>query len=121
VTERERKKGEMTMTHAPGPWSIDRGAGHERLIMAEDLHIATIHRPSEGYWTRGNARLIAAAPELLAVADAPRITKVGKTLYFGLWDEGGCWSVAIPAEMVGFVERWDAKRTAAVAKAKETE
>lgn len=53
------------MKHTPGPWSIDRGTGHEQLIMAEDLHIATIHRPLEGYWTRENARLIAAAPEML--------------------------------------------------------
>jgi len=63
------------------------------------------------------AHCIAAAPELLEVASAPRITKAGKTLYLGFQDEGGCWSVAIPEEMVGFVERWDAKRNAAIAKA----
>ena len=69
------------------------------------------------YLDEPRARLIAAAPELLAVADAPRIMKVGKTLYLGFQDECGGWSVAIPEEMIGFVERWDAKRTAALAKA----
>jgi hypothetical protein len=50
-------------SHTPGPWEA-----HNHRIYAEDtnLHIADICRAPDGDWSPANARLIAAAPELLA-------------------------------------------------------
>jgi len=45
------------MTHTPGPWKIN----NFRFIMGNDRYIATLEEPN----LDSNARLIAAAPELL--------------------------------------------------------
>ena len=115
----------MNTKHTPGPWAAE---GDEFKAHAGSVYvcgpsgwdiqpIAVCDYDLDIEENEANARLIAAAPELLAVADAPRIVKVGKALYLGFQDECGGWSVEIPKEMVEFVERWDAKRTAALAKA----
>lgn len=49
--------------HTPGPWGIDRSIGV--WIMAGSLHVATIPRAADGDWSPANARLIAAAPDML--------------------------------------------------------
>lgn len=71
----------MAAQHTPGPWSIDNpeAAGDERALRitvsaaGRDARyrqiIATVYAPNEAGTTLGpNARLIAAAPELLAAA-----------------------------------------------------
>lgn len=54
----------MSTKHTPGPWSIHR----ERIIFAEDGYaiadVTTYHGKRQEQ-TQANARLIAAAPELL--------------------------------------------------------
>lgn len=45
--------------HTPGPWKLDR----EVVVDREDLEVATVD-VNQGKW-EANARLIAAAPELL--------------------------------------------------------
>jgi hypothetical protein len=49
--------------HTPGPWGIDEGMSV--WIMAGPLHVATIPRAADGDWSPANARLMAAAPEML--------------------------------------------------------
>lgn len=75
------------MPHTPGPWDCD---GSE--IHAENLCIANAYRPrtdDEGNWmaieeVQANARLIAAAPELLdALRSAVRALNAGKNFRVG--------------------------------------
>jgi hypothetical protein len=59
----------MTMTkHTPGPWAVckaaDRSKSHD--IMGNGFHIAEMI-PFDGQEDTANARLIASAPDLLAV------------------------------------------------------
>lgn len=49
--------------HTPGPWGLSK-AIHVQ-VMAGGLHVATIPRAADGDWSEANARLIAAAPDLL--------------------------------------------------------
>lgn len=53
----------MSGKHTPGPWGID---GNINIwIMAGHLHVATVPRAHDGDWSSANAKLIAAAPDLL--------------------------------------------------------
>jgi len=56
------------MTHTPGPWAIgletDENDGHGQIISPEGEHIASVSM----YPIVANARLLAAAPELLEAA-----------------------------------------------------
>lgn len=57
------------MAATPGPWGLSRAI--EVWVMAGPLHVATIPRAGDGDWSEANARLIAAAPDLLeALRDA---------------------------------------------------
>ncbi len=52
--------------HTPGPWYIDETFG---LIMWQDKEVAAIHAARNGD-AKGNAALIAAAPEMLEALEA---------------------------------------------------
>ena len=64
-------------THTPGPWSLGRLSG-ERVVMADGesglIRVADCRDPDEHAegTERANARLIAAAPDLLAALAALR-------------------------------------------------
>lgn len=51
--------------HTPGPWGLSKAI--EVWVMAGPVHVATIPRAGDGDWSEDNARLIAAAPELLSM------------------------------------------------------
>ena len=58
----------MSAQHTPGPWELD-CSGLGAWIMAggpDGLHVATIPIARDGDWSDANARLIAAAPDMLA-------------------------------------------------------
>jgi hypothetical protein len=62
----------MTTTHTPGPWARKRRSPKtliiSRLVFAGDDLIAAVHDLDDaGREAAANARLISAAPELLAV------------------------------------------------------
>jgi len=50
--------------HTPGPWAVD-GKGSQAIVRANDLRIVSIRHRLDGDEHEANARLIAAAPELL--------------------------------------------------------
>jgi hypothetical protein len=52
----------------PGPWGTNEGI--DIWIMAGFLHVATIPRADDGDWSPANARLISAAPDMLAALEA---------------------------------------------------
>jgi len=54
----------MTSKHTPGPWSID-GEGTNAMVRGADLTIVAVRHRLTGQTHEANARLIAAAPELL--------------------------------------------------------
>lgn len=58
----------MTTTHTPGPWNVDCGA----IAMAGEIVCSTIPAPESASVAerRANARLIAAAPDMLAALKA---------------------------------------------------
>lgn len=58
------------MTHTPGPWRV--AVSHSRVIQAEGRRIATAHSHTTQPAAEGdaNARLIAAAPDLLAALES---------------------------------------------------
>lgn len=49
--------------HTPGPWGLNKST--DIWIKAGPVHVATIPRAYDGDWSEANARLIAAAPDLL--------------------------------------------------------
>jgi len=58
----------MNTKHTPGPWKIQNGKGeYEKVVTAENYIICRVYADSKdpGKWDYANARLIAAAPELL--------------------------------------------------------
>ena len=54
-----------THTHTSGPWHLGRRAGNPAIYSQDGAEIADVLHVTNGDW-RGNARLIAAAPDLLA-------------------------------------------------------
>ena len=50
------------------PWGLSEGVNV--WVMAGSLHVATIPRAMDGDWSRANAHLIAAAPELYEALEA---------------------------------------------------
>ena len=70
----------MTTKHTPGPWTRKRAIPDDdtisRLVFAGDDLIATVHDLEDaGHEAFANARLIAAAPELLAALVALQTTR----------------------------------------------
>ncbi len=61
----------MKATHTPGPWKITGGrfVGEGQMIGAPSGHICRVYAP-DNRDESANARLIAAAPELLAACKA---------------------------------------------------
>ena len=54
------------MTHTPGPWSVHNKPGFSRLFIASDTYdVAEMCHAGDEEREAANARLIAAAPELL--------------------------------------------------------
>lgn len=72
------------MSHTPGPWEMD-GA---RIKKDENLTIARVGVAFDGDWSEANARLIAAAPDLLDAC------KQAETMlrYWGKQD-GACYEL----------------------------
>ncbi len=91
-------------THTPGPWAVSTAG--DIWIKAGPLHVATIPRAGDGDWSESNARLIAAAPELL------------EALELALQGLDIAATKQLP-EFIGFVLAAD-KARAAIAKAKGT-
>lgn len=55
----------MDAKHTPGPWEVSKDEG-DVVVVSEDLpFIATVHTSALKGTQKANARLIAAAPELL--------------------------------------------------------
>ena len=54
------------MTHTPGPWNV--GLREDQTIFTENLRVATVECPRKEW--KANARLIAAAPDMLAALKA---------------------------------------------------
>ncbi len=54
-----------THTHTPGPWHLGKRAGNPAIYGKDGTEIAEILQGLTPEW-RANARLIAAAPEMLA-------------------------------------------------------
>ena len=81
----------MSTTHTPGPWILqteDNGRFvHVTDSATEGVRIAMQRTTEEGY---ANARLIAAAPELLAMLEAIRTA----------YDNAASHGHAIPSELV---------------------
>lgn len=64
-----------TPRHTPGPWSVKWDKGHcnaliDQASSDEHSYVAMVFEPFEGWPTKANARLIAAAPELLVALKA---------------------------------------------------
>lgn len=62
----------QTLAHTPGPWNIS-GAGMDRLIYSDSdqaWDLAIVRCGGNDRQTEANARLIAAAPDLLAALEA---------------------------------------------------
>ena len=62
---------ERAVTYTPGPWTVQRRSGLAgREVCAGELVVATVNTTSNTERNReANARLIAAAPELLALIE----------------------------------------------------
>ena len=61
---------EKQSAHTPGPWRVadeHPGGVLDRCVMAGEYYVATVHDTARGSWD-ADARLIAAAPDLLAAA-----------------------------------------------------
>jgi hypothetical protein len=111
-----------TSKHTPGNWYV--AYDEPRKVISDSIDGLDpltgenlVGGASSGPYAEANARLIAAAPDLLGIARQPKVTDIGGTLYIGFYDEHGGWSCPLPPEMRGFVERWAARRDAAIAKA----
>jgi len=94
------KEQRMSTTHTPGPWEVMADSQSTFRIHANDAGVAKTLRPSYGFdvvTSEANARLIAAAPDLLkALIDTPQDE-----------DDPAVWMT------------WDEQRNEAIRKAKE--
>ncbi|EIF30933.1 hypothetical protein BCh11DRAFT_06445 [Burkholderia sp. Ch1-1] len=101
--------------YTPGPWEVDtsgyRAPGRGLCVMAGDLCVAVVAGDS-GKPQAENAHVIAAAPELLAIADE---ILNGKMLGEHNHDDDGLIDRAPSDETM---RRWSTKLRAAIAKAK---
>jgi len=52
--------------HTPGPWEAEAAGRHRKEIHANGVGIATVWRSGTGNQIHATARLMAAAPEMLA-------------------------------------------------------
>lgn len=69
------------MSHTPGPWHVTKDGRSEEIVRAADAS----GKPIASMWMNGdsmeaNARLIAAAPEMLAVLEAVDHTLAGSSV-----------------------------------------
>jgi len=74
------------MNHTPGPWHVSpdmRGVGNLPVAGVEDANDQAVANCGRGGDSAANARLIAAAPELLAALTAveARLTSVARAFY----------------------------------------
>lgn len=54
-----------TLTYRPGPWHVGKRAGNPAIYSQDGAEIAEVLHVTNDDW-QGNARLLAAAPDLLA-------------------------------------------------------
>ena len=103
------------MTHTPGPWEIVL-EGNDHVIRGERYFVAEIIG-IDGYQEYDNARLIAAAPEMLAALKAVRdhLQRAsfdysnGATDPLGQFDEGNVYGWKAHNELVAQLEAAIAK------------
>lgn len=97
----------MTTKHTPGPWEIDYNdssnpiIGADKQVVARVAHLAAWRHPLEA---EANARLIAAAPELLDLAKSA-LEELGK-MDFTL---SANWNGSIKTNVALFLEKAIAK------------
>jgi len=94
--------------HTPGSWTVEHSEDDETLVSNEVEHIATIWRTAPAY--EANARLIAAAPELLEalknMLTALRVLRDGRV---------SAWDALVTPDLC---TQWD-RAKAAIAKAEK--
>ena len=73
------------MEHTKGPWIAKLNSDECWVVMAGSIVIATLHRKDWPEWNEANARLIAAAPNLLNASD-------WQTVFTSLWNERARWT-----------------------------
>ena len=102
--------------HTPGPWVefVDGGGTVSLVPAGRDGDVAIFADPLP---SPADARLMAASPDLLAVAKGPIVSRVGDDIYIGFQDAHGGWSVLCPPDMADFVDRWAVRRDAAIRRA----
>lgn len=117
------------VSHTPGPWQVDEvrtscgrayriGAG-EMLKADKGCCIIYDDYPVDGDNERAaNARLIAAAPELLEALKSISYRVINGRPYVTFnMDKRGFWSLPIPEHGGDLIKAWSAKRDAALSKA----
>ena len=57
---------QSTTTHTPGPWSVRTVGGELRIFESHGISLAMVYNDDSAPAGEDNARLIAAAPQLLA-------------------------------------------------------
>jgi hypothetical protein len=60
-----------TLTYTPGPWHVGKRAGNPAIYSQDGAEIAEVLHVTNDDW-QGNARLLAAAPDLLGLAKEAR-------------------------------------------------
>lgn len=75
------------MAHSPGPWRVDERASdhadHGIVVDRDGLQVCWVHQDDGLYGGGPNARLVAAAPEMLAL-----LREVAKAHWEGFQGEG---------------------------------
>lgn len=105
--------------HTKGPWYFHKPQENMNFtIYSQGKTVAEVVSFSVNEEDLANARLIAAAPDLVDVARCAQLRIVDGEPYLMVQDgPRGFWSVKIPPEMVQIARSWDEKRLAAIAKA----
>lgn len=81
----------MTAEHTPGGWRLEHGEHGWVIRLGEHRHLYAGDRDDEGV---ANLRLMASAPDLLAVAERVNATLLDLCRGYGVEPEGQAWIVA---------------------------
>lgn len=103
--------------HTPAPWAFHGPRTNIHVCQADDPNMRICFMTSDGP-TVANARLIAAAPDLLDLAKNVQVTRVGADLYVGLIVPGlGFCSAKVSTAFNSLALEWEQNRNAIIAKA----